>query len=84
MAHSGTANDNSNPAMHLEPKAAHHNNGQHNGGYADTELGQQTSAQGLLSGGQPIGRQISVTLSELRDRHKKGFCNVLTDRLKFA
>lgn len=49
--------------MHLEPKAAHQNNG----GYADTELGQQTTAhsgQGLIQGGQPIGRQISVTLSQ--------------------
>lgn len=63
MAHTNTANSNANPAMHLEPKAAHANN---KGGYADTELGQQTTAnsgQGLLQGGQPIGRQISVTLS---------------------
>lgn len=65
MAHTNTANSNSNPGMHLEPKAAHQNNG-----YNDTELGQQTTAhsgQGLLAaqgGGQPIGRQISVTLSE--------------------
>ena len=72
MAHTNTATANSNPAMHLEPKAAHHNNGHNNGGYADSELGQQTSAQGLLAGGQPIGRQISVTLSEFRD---------LTDRI---
>jgi hypothetical protein len=68
MAHTNTVNSNANPANHLEPKAAHSNNG----GYAagnDSELGQSTTAhsgQALLQGGgQPIGRQISVTLSRL-------------------
>lgn len=46
--------------MHLEPKSAHHNNG---AGYTDAELGQQTTAPGMIQGGQPIGRQISVTLT---------------------
>ena len=48
--------------MHLEPKAAH----QGNNGHMDSELGHATtgqSQQGLMSGGAPIGRQISVTLS---------------------
>jgi len=56
------ANNNTNPAMHLEPKAAH----QGNNGHMDSELGHATtgqSQQGLMSGGAPIGRQISVTLT---------------------
>lgn len=57
-----THNNVNNPQTNLEPKGPHHGNGLH-----DHELGQTTttgSHTGLVGGGGPIGRQISVTLSE--------------------